>query len=285
MLLGRVRLHMFRLVMSILVSVGLGVICDASAVPLGKAGVVNAQGSSPDSVLLAEGERRQVIQFNPNAALQQRIFADRFVPNSSEFRLTMARVDYAAQRAENLSTGAVRVYYVQVGDWANISYTEGGTVLGDALVAEGQRKQVIQFNPNAALQKRMFAENFVPNSAEYSVSVGGSAYTAQRAENLTDGQVRVYHVVAGDWNNVRISTRGNSGTVSTFQPPQPQAPPVVQPQPSAGGNCDPSYPDVCIKPYPPDLDCDDIPYTNFRVVGRDPHRFDGDRDGVGCERR
>ena len=47
--------------------------------------------------------------------------------------------------------------------------------------------------------------------------------------------------------------------------------------------CDPSYPDVCIPPYPPDLDCDEIYYSNFRVIGNDPHGFDGDKDGIGCE--
>lgn len=49
------------------------------------------------------------------------------------------------------------------------------------------------------------------------------------------------------------------------------------------GNCHPSYPDVCIAPPPPDLDCPQIPYSNFRVLPPDPHRFDGDKDGVGCE--
>jgi micrococcal nuclease len=53
--------------------------------------------------------------------------------------------------------------------------------------------------------------------------------------------------------------------------------------PPTGGKCDPSYPDVCIPPPPPDLDCKDVPYKNFRVVGADPHHFDGDRDGIGCE--
>jgi len=48
------------------------------------------------------------------------------------------------------------------------------------------------------------------------------------------------------------------------------------------GNCDESYPDVCI-PYPPDLDCDEISYSNFRVIGNDPHEFDRDNDGIGCE--
>lgn len=48
-------------------------------------------------------------------------------------------------------------------------------------------------------------------------------------------------------------------------------------------SCDPSYPDVCIAPYPPDLDCDEIYYSNFRVTGSDPHGFDTDYDGIGCE--
>jgi hypothetical protein len=50
-----------------------------------------------------------------------------------------------------------------------------------------------------------------------------------------------------------------------------------------GGNCSPSYPDHCIPPPPPDLDCADVPWTNFRVLPPDPHGFDGDHDGVGCE--
>lgn len=49
-------------------------------------------------------------------------------------------------------------------------------------------------------------------------------------------------------------------------------------------NCDPSYPTVCIPPPPPDLDCGDIPDRNFKVLQPDPHRFDGDKDGIGCEK-
>jgi hypothetical protein len=56
--------------------------------------------------------------------------------------------------------------------------------------------------------------------------------------------------------------------------------------PPPGGNCDRiSYPDpdVCIPPYPPDLNCPDIPYKNFEVTDTDPHGFDRDNDGLGCE--
>ncbi len=60
--------------------------------------------------------------------------------------------------------------------------------------------------------------------------------------------------------------------------------PAFTPTPgSVSGNCDPSYPDVCIPPKPPDLDCKDIPFRHFRVLPPDPHNFDGNHDGWGCE--
>lgn len=49
-------------------------------------------------------------------------------------------------------------------------------------------------------------------------------------------------------------------------------------------NCDPSYPDFCIPFSPPDLDCGDIPSKKFTVLQPDPHRFDNDKDGIGCEK-
>jgi micrococcal nuclease len=48
-------------------------------------------------------------------------------------------------------------------------------------------------------------------------------------------------------------------------------------------NCDASYPDFCIPSSPPDLDCKDIVQKRFTVLQPDPHRFDGDKDGIGCE--
>ncbi len=54
-------------------------------------------------------------------------------------------------------------------------------------------------------------------------------------------------------------------------------------RPIAGGTCDPSYPSVCIPPPPPDLDCADVPFHDFPVRPPDPHRFDGEGDGRGCE--
>lgn len=60
------------------------------------------------------------------------------------------------------------------------------------------------------------------------------------------------------------------------QPPDPT---------SNTGNCDPSYPSVCIPPVSQvgDLDCADIPHKQFTVLRPDPHNFDRDGDGIGCE--
>ncbi len=52
---------------------------------------------------------------------------------------------------------------------------------------------------------------------------------------------------------------------------------------AAQGACDPSYLDFCIPAPPPDLDCDEIAYRDFHVQPPDPHAFDGNHDGIGCE--
>lgn len=62
-----------------------------------------------------------------------------------------------------------------------------------------------------------------------------------------------------------------------LEEPTPTDEPVVS-------NCHPSYPTVCIPFPPPDLDCADIRHRFFRVLPPDPHNFDGDHDGWGCER-
>lgn len=44
-----------------------------------------------------------------------------------------------------------------------------------------------------------------------------------------------------------------------------------------------SYPDFCIPPAPPNLNCDDVNGKDFTVFPPDPHGFDRDKDGEGCE--
>jgi len=82
-----------------------------------------APPSGPDRpALLAEAQRRQVIQLNPNAALQRVMAADAFIPTSGEFDWTDASGQYVAQRAESLASGEVRVYYAKKGDFGNVKF-------------------------------------------------------------------------------------------------------------------------------------------------------------------
>jgi micrococcal nuclease len=61
---------------------------------------------------------------------------------------------------------------------------------------------------------------------------------------------------------------------------------TLVPQPPVG-DCDPSYPDVCIPIGSADLDCGEVEWRRFAVrwdvANSDPHGFDGDGDGIGCE--
>jgi outer membrane biosynthesis protein TonB len=98
------------------------------------------------------------------------------------------------------------------------------------------------------------------------------------------------------------TTAGTTTTVptprATKRVPAPRTPPVSTPKPAPKPkprhvpkpappkpkpSCDPSYPTVCIPPAPPDLDCPQISARRFVVRAPDPHGFDNDNDGIGCE--
>lgn len=70
--------------------------------------------------------------------------------------------------------------------------------------------------------------------------------------------------------------------------PTAAPPPAATAAPPPAQNCDPSYPSVCIPPVSVagDLNCSgvrDVGHRNFVVLPPDPHRFDRDGDGIGCE--
>jgi hypothetical protein len=85
-------------------------------------------------------------------------------------------------------------------------------------------------------------------------------------------------------------TAGPSKTPKPTATPKPTKTPTptATPKPTAAPNCHYSYPDFCIPPPPPDLNCPDmLPRTDFTVLwtgpNPDPHKFDRDKDGIGCE--
>ncbi len=76
--------------------------------------------------------------------------------------------------------------------------------------------------------------------------------------------------------------------VLTARPsPAPTPPPAVIQPLVPQTNCEPSYPGLCIPIGSADIDCGEIAARRFQVVWNvpnpDPHGFDGDGDGIGCE--
>jgi hypothetical protein len=127
----------------------------------------------------------------------------------------------------------------------------------------------------------------------------GTAFLVLRtlAPNASTELLAVREEQGERWYQVRSGdeTGWVSGNVLEVDPPlaaslpvntEPYELPTPQPKPQPGpqrAQCDPHYPDACIPPYPPDLDCGEIPERRFSVPGADPHGFDRDNDGIGCE--
>lgn len=101
------------------------------------------------------------------------------------------------------------------------------------------------------------------------------------------GEVRIYPPDDryADWLMLRKSQAraDGRGMWTTCEDPEPIDPAMGI---ASNQNCDPAYPDVCIRPVNPggDLDCADIEHRRFRVLPPDPRNFDGDGNGIGCER-
>lgn len=102
---------------------------------------------------------------------------------------------------------------------------------------------------------------------------------------VSEGYARPALYEPNDRHWERISTEGERarsarsglwGACPNSDPREQESRPAPQPapEPDPGGV---SY------PYPPDLDCSQIEERDFQVQPGDPHGFDGDDDGIGCE--
>jgi hypothetical protein len=120
-----------------------------------------------------------------------------------------------------------------------------------------------------------------PSSSPGSVAaVGGGEYSRSEVQFVFAYE----HLLPPEEEGAAVAT-----TTTPAEEPGPE--PVVEPEVSEeevseedGEDCDNSYPDECIPPPPPVLDCSDIDEDDFEVRGSDPHGFDSnDNDGVGCE--
>ena len=97
----------------------------------------------------------------------------------------------------------------------------------------------------------------------------GMVYESSTGLNMITGEKKTSGVGADKWGEEEVSKITQS---------------INNPSIASKPSCDESYPSVCIPKYPPDLDCGEIAYSNFMVTGSDPHGFDRDKDGIGCEK-
>jgi hypothetical protein len=129
-----------------------------------------------------------------------------------------------------------------------------------------------EVDPVAASQCSDAVDNDGDGAADYPADIGCSSVTdvdeitsAYQCDDGADNDADSLVDYPGD-----PDCSGRSDTTEGASGPPPS-------------NCSPAYTGVCIPTAPPDLDCADVPYSNFAVLPPDPHNFDGDSDGIGCE--
>jgi hypothetical protein len=101
---------------------------------------------------------------------------------------------------------------------------------------------------------------------------------------LTFNEAGMYNVAVTATDSVG-QTASDSIEITVEEPPMEESPTLEEllAEETQETSCDSSYPGMCIPPPPPNLTCDDVGARNFEVVSPDPHGFDGDNDGIGCE--
>jgi len=171
------------------------------------------------------------------------------------------------------------------------------------LLPVGRRVRLVS-DPMQALRDRygrLLAYVYNPGRSGPTGSVNFSLVRSGHARAYIFGGVRFRHAVpflraqsrarsarAGLWGP---PCRGNTTTPDpstrvAAPAPVPEPTPAPAPAvvaPTEGGACDPNYAGACIATGRGDIDCNEIPDRDFRVVGEDVHRFDVDHDGIACE--
>lgn len=97
--------------------------------------------------------------------------------------------------------------------------------------------------------------------------------------------LKYVHLLAEAQARAQESGLGLWGACGGADTPLGAPSPTPTPVPAKPPLCDPAYPGVCIPPISEfgDLDCRDVIYRWFVVLPPDPHRFDVDGDGYGCQ--
>lgn len=118
-------------------------------------------------------------------------------------------------------------------------------------------------------EAKEFASQNMPNGIDITSSQDGAKTNETQSASINEQQ---REQVDQDQNQTQTQMMVNSNQTQIFDLGS-----------NSTENCDPSYPDICITTYSSKLICSDIPFRNFKVILPDPHGFDVDEDGIGCE--
>jgi hypothetical protein len=120
----------------------------------------------------------------------------------------------------------------------------------------------------------------IGNGLLYNLAFGSKPDTMDKHMNSIQKMIETVQISPIDKTHTQSSKSSTSNpSISTSSSTSSSRTPTSNKQ----SNCDSSYPDFCIPSPPPDLNCPDISQKRFTVSGSDPHGFDRDNDGVGCE--
>jgi micrococcal nuclease len=243
--------------------------------------------AAPSPIVTASAIRAMISSLTPTIAVPPTATATQTLPSQATLPTTIAScVPQNTSRETGLVVGIV----------------DGDTI--DVRI-NGQDVRVRYIGVNTPEQDQpLYSEATAYNQK----LVGDKTVTLVKDTSETDPFNRLLrYVIVGDtFVNNELVTMGyaealayapDTACVSTFETAQRKAqlvkvglwsptPEVYIPAITGGEGtpaCDLSYPGVCIPPAPPDLDCGDIQYRRFQVLPPDPHGFDRDGDGVGCE--
>ena len=219
-------------------------------------------------------------EFTPTITLQAMANTDCIDPNAERVEAKVVRITDGDTIAVSINGQEFKVRYIGVDSpETGSNYASQATAYNTKLLAGGVVvliKDTSETDRYNRLLRYVFAGGKFVN---YEMVKAGYAQSGSWPPDIacdstfaaSDKVARLNHI--GMW--ALAPTAVAKATIIPFVPIVPTA--LIK------GNCSPSYPDFCIPPPPPDLDCKDIPAKRFRVLAPDPHGFDGDHDGIGCE--
>lgn len=192
---------------------------------------------------------------------------------------------------------AFQIWYAALSTAAKVGVVSGAVVTGTAAtsvfpvssppatppaIAGPLEQKVIECKPSVENVDETEAISFANTTEDDPDTASGKTYI--KTEGVNGLKTFIYKVTKYSPNGCAEDLKELVRESITIQPVAQVTASgtyVAPPPPKPKSNCDPNY-DPCVPNVSYDLDCPDIGFS-VNVIGSDPHGFDRDRDGYGCE--